>query len=254
MRNSGNFSLAYLKRLSFHKNIALNRETLFSLQKAHLLSIPFENLDIHYGKEITLDLDAIFEKLISNHRGGFCYELNGLFYELLKELGFEVKLISGRVHTKNGEFGQEYDHLAIIATIDQRQYLVDVGFGKFSLAPLEIKKQLLLDDHFGQFLFQEMEDGYLSINMVNDGVLSPLYVFKTIKRDFSEFREMCRYHQTSIYSHFTKNRMISILRKDGRITLTDQQLKITTEGKEEILIFEPQEFEMKLQQYFNIKI
>lgn len=76
MRNSEKFSSAYLKRLSFHKNIAINRETLFSLQKAHLLSIPFENLDIHYGKEIKLDLNAIFEKIISNHRGGFCYDLN----------------------------------------------------------------------------------------------------------------------------------------------------------------------------------
>lgn len=224
------------------------------MQEAHLLNVPFENLDIHYGIAIRLELDAIFKKIVLKQRGGFCYELNGLFYQLLKELGFEVKMISGRVHTKDGNYGPEYDHMAIIATIDHRQYLVDVGFGKFSFQPLEIKKGLVLHDPQGQFQFEEEQDGYLSVNIVKDGKLYPQYLFQMSPRAFSEFEGMCNYHQSGKDSHFTHKKMISILTNEGRITLNDQQVKISRKENEEILIFDPQEFELKLQQYFQIKI
>ncbi|WP_316820215.1 arylamine N-acetyltransferase family protein [Pedobacter gandavensis] len=254
MLNSENFIKAYLDRINFSKTLLVNRDTLFNLQEAHLLHVPFENLDIHYGKKIKLEPELIFEKVVLNQRGGFCYELNGLFHLLLKALGFDVKMISGRVHSKDGDYGNEYDHLAIIATIDQRQYLVDVGFGKFSLAPLEIKKGFLFDDPFGQFQFDDDQDGYLKISMLIGGKLSPQYLFKTTERSFSEFEGMCHYHQTSKYSPFPQKKMISIVSLDGRITLSDQQVKISRAENEEILIFNPEEFNSKLLQYFHIKI
>lgn len=253
MLNSENFVSTYLNRINFNMPVILNRDTLFNLQQAHLLSVPFENLDIHYGKEIKLELDSIFKKVVLNRRGGFCYELNGLFYQLLKTMGFEVKMISGRVYN-TGDYGVEYDHLAIMATIDQRQYLVDVGFGKFSLFPLEIKKGFLFDDPLGQFQFDEKPDGCLKISALMENSLRPQYIFRATARSLSEFEGMCSYHQHSKNSPFTQKRMISILKNDGRITLTDQQLKISRKEKEEIFIFNPEEFELKLQQYFHIRL
>ena len=127
----------YLNRIKYYSEVKTSKEVMFGLQKQHLLNIPFENLDIHYGTRIELDLKKIFQKIIIEKRGGFCYELNSLFNELLKEIGFNTFLISGRVNNENGTYGQEFDHMAIIVILENKSYLVDVGFGRFILEPLE---------------------------------------------------------------------------------------------------------------------
>ena len=83
--------LDYLKRINYSGSLEPSLKVLKQLQQAHLMSVPFENLDIHYGRTIELDLDKIFNKVVVDHRGGFCYELNGLFGELLSMLGFKIK-------------------------------------------------------------------------------------------------------------------------------------------------------------------
>ena len=137
----------YLRRINYDGDITPTVELLNTLQKRHLQSIPFENLDIHYGKTIELNIEKIKEKVIAKKRGGFCYELNGLFYELLKSIGFNVKMISARGYNKEQqEFGPEFDHLAIIAKINSSDYLVDVGFGEFALQPLKIELNKIQTD------------------------------------------------------------------------------------------------------------
>ena len=71
----------YLKRIKFTGKAIPTMEVLAQLQKAHLLAVPFENIDIHTNRKIDLNVDNIYQKIVLNNRGGFCYELNGLFYE-----------------------------------------------------------------------------------------------------------------------------------------------------------------------------
>ena len=88
----------YLRRIGIEeKEIEPTLENLKLLQRRHLLNVPFENLDIHWKRPILLDSDNFYEKVVNKKRGGFCYELNGLFNELLKEIGFQTKIISARV-------------------------------------------------------------------------------------------------------------------------------------------------------------
>jgi len=101
---------------------------LSGLHKKHLLSIPFENLDIHLGRPIILSEDAFYEKIITHKRGGFCYELNGSFEALLTGLGFNVRILSARVAGKSGGFTPEFDHMTLLVTMKGR-WLADVGFG-----------------------------------------------------------------------------------------------------------------------------
>ena len=121
----------YLARIKADAPISLDLASLAKLQLAHLKAVPFENLDIHYGKQITLDVARFFEKIVINKRGGFCYEINGLFHALLCELGFNAKIISACTSREDGGFAEEYNHLAIVVTIDNFDYLVDAGFGRF---------------------------------------------------------------------------------------------------------------------------
>src|SRR4051794_25362765 len=87
---------AYLDRIRHTGSRAPTIEALRALHRAHLHAVPFENLDIHLGRPIRLDPGAFFRKIVGERRGGFCYELNGLFAELLAALGFEVSLLSAR--------------------------------------------------------------------------------------------------------------------------------------------------------------
>ena len=87
----------YLERINVHSEVKPDLETLILLHRQHLYNIPFENLDIHSGRKIILDEEKLIHKIIDERRGGFCYELNGAFYVLLKEIGFNVKRISAGV-------------------------------------------------------------------------------------------------------------------------------------------------------------
>jgi N-hydroxyarylamine O-acetyltransferase len=102
---------SYLNRVGIEQIKSPSLEFLTELQNRHLLSIPFEDLDIPQ-KRIELDLNKIYEKIIPTRRGGFCYELNGLFHWLLTSLGFKVDMLSARVfNSQKNEFGPEFDHM-----------------------------------------------------------------------------------------------------------------------------------------------
>src|SRR3954468_6333227 len=129
---------AYLERIGYQGPRAPTAETLRRLHLAHLYAVPFENLSIHWGEPIELDDEALFEKIVVRRRGGFCYELNGLFAALLRALGFDVAMLSAGVGGSAGEFSPEFDHMALLITLGER-WLVDVGFGDSFREPLRLE-------------------------------------------------------------------------------------------------------------------
>ena len=194
-------------------------ETLKLLQSAHLKTVPFENLDIHWKRPIVLDVEKFYEKIVSGRRGGFCYELNGLFNVLLRSIGFETRLISARVF--NGtDFGPEFDHAAIIVTIDGEEYLADVGFGSFTTEPLRFVPDVEQNDPAGVFVIRKRDDSYFEVSKRTDDIWTPEYIFQSVPRDLSEFGEMCDFQQYSPDSHFTKGKLCSIMTETGRKTLS----------------------------------
>ncbi|TNE56035.1 MAG: acetyltransferase [Bacteroidetes bacterium] len=219
---------AYLQRIQYSGILAPTLPVLQALQKQHLLHVPFENLDIHAHKKIVLDTGRIFNKIVLNRRGGFCYELNGLFYALLQEAGFASKRISGRVYDKEKGYGEEFDHLAILTTIGPADYLVDVGFGEFVFHPLRLEAGLIQQDERGTFRIDRYDGDYYRVSKLVGGEAVPQYIFTTRERQYREFEAMCTYHQTSPDSHFTQKRFLGIPVPNGRITLAGNTLKIVT--------------------------
>src|SRR5262249_6906854 len=114
-------------------------ETLRALHVAHLMTVPFENLDIPLGRAILLNDEALFAKIIEQRRGGFCYELNGLFAKLLRTLSFRVEMLSASVYNAEGIPGADFAHMALLVSLDQR-WLVDVGFGDSFRLPLLLEE------------------------------------------------------------------------------------------------------------------
>jgi N-hydroxyarylamine O-acetyltransferase len=238
----------YLQRIGYGGAVTATAETLAALQKSHLLTVPFENLDVHLGKPLNLDTAALFTKIVEQRRGGFCYELNGLLAEVLRQLGFQVSLLSAQVARKQGEFGEEFDHLVLLVHLDE-DWLVDVGFGKSSLEPLSLSRK-----SSGSYRLTQ-EGKYWQVQSLKKDHWKTQFRFTTEPHQFSEFHRMCVYHQTSPDSRFTQRRLCSRATLEGRITLVDQRLIVTRWGdrQERRLTTEP-EYRQALADYFWIKI
>jgi N-hydroxyarylamine O-acetyltransferase len=220
---------SYCERIAYAGPLAPTRDTLGALHRAHMYAVPFENLDIHLGREIVLDLDRLFDKIVRQRRGGFCYELNGLFAWLLGEIGFDVTMISARVANDSGEFGPEFDHMALLVRLES-VWLADVGFGDSSLDPLLFEEGLEQEIDGATWRIERDGDAWVMAQAKDDG-WAPQHRFTTTARALDEFAGMCVYHQTSPDSPFTKRRVCSLATPDGRVSLTADRLIVTRDGE-----------------------
>jgi N-hydroxyarylamine O-acetyltransferase len=243
----------YLRRIGIEENvIEPTVQNLKVLQKQHLLNVPFENLDIHWKRPILLDIDNFYEKNVGAKRGGFCYELNGLFNELLKQIGYKTKIISARVFTGK-DFGAEYDHLAILTEIGDKEFLTDVGFGDFTAEPLRFVLDEEQEDANGFYKIIKRDGEYFEVVEKKGEAWESEYIFKDLERDLQEFAGMCEFHQTSPESHFTLGKVCSIMTDEGRKTLTDRKFIETVNGeKHETEINSEDEFKEILEREFQI--
>lgn len=220
-----------------------------------MLTIPFEDLDIP-DKRIELDLNKIFDKIIPTKRGGFCYELNGLFHWLLTSLGFKVDMLSARVfNSQKNEFGPEFDHMTLLVHFPKidKYYLSDVGFGDSFRMPIDIAGGEV-NDISGHYRIKRGNDS-LELQLENKNSWFSQYSFSLSPKKFSDYKEMCDYQQDSPASHFRTGMLCSIATGTGRITLGNNSLTITEGKSKNKIIFEgKEEFYFYLKKYFDIEI
>jgi len=248
---------AYLARIAYSGSTEPNAETLRALHRAHMLTVPFENLDIALGRKIVVDQDVCVRKVVEQRRGGFCYELNGAFATLLEALGFRVTLLSARVAREKGGEGPEFDHLTLRVDLE-RPWLSDVGFGDSFLEPLELEAAKEQIDPAGRFrlaqLPSELEDRLQLERAQPDGSWKPQYSFTLEPRQISDFAGMCHYHQTSPQSSFTQSSICSRATPDGRITLSGSKLIVTRGGAREERPISDKDRPGILQKFFGINL
>jgi N-hydroxyarylamine O-acetyltransferase len=243
---------AYLDRIAYDGPVVATPEVLRNLHRAHLISVPFENLDIALGRKIVCNEDAFIHKIVDQRRGGFCYELNGAFAGLLRPIGFNVTLLSARVPREDGSDGPEFDHLALRIDLDE-PWLADVGFGDSFLEPLRLRAGA---EHSHDGRTYRVVDCGNSLRMERaerDGIWKRQYSFTLTPRSLNDFAAMCHYHQTSPESPFTRKSVCSRATPDGRITLADRKLILTRNGiREERLLASDPEWRAVLKEHFEI--
>jgi N-hydroxyarylamine O-acetyltransferase len=253
----------YLRRIRYSGPPAPTTQTLFALQRAHLLSVPFENLDISLGRPIRLEMDALFSKLVGQGRGGFCYELNGLFAGLLEALGYQVFLLNARGVEDDGSYGPEFDHLAlqVLCPDDPTPWLVDVGWGNGPFEPLHLLETGLQRQAGRTFQLQRKGEYLLLAEQLADSKRwIQHYAFTQEPHALQDFSACCQYHQTSPDSIFTQKRICSIFLEDGHITLSDSpsggcRLITTRRGaREERTIGGEAEFKQVLRNMFGVDL
>ena len=219
---------AYLQRIGYQGAHAPTLETLMQLHRAHMMTVPFENLDIPLGRPIMLSLPLFFDKIVQRRRGGFCYELNGLFAWLLEELGFSVTRLAARVFGDGG-LGPDFDHMLLLVG-EAEKMVADVGFGDSFIDPFPFDAET--QDPYGRsYRLAEQEDGWVLQQRKPEADWQPQYVFSLIPRQLSEYEATCHYQQTSPASTFTQKSVCSRATPDGRITLSNGRLITTTDGR-----------------------
>jgi N-hydroxyarylamine O-acetyltransferase len=214
---------AYLERLQYEGPLEPSLATLCALHLAHLRTVPFEDLDVYLQRPIDLSDDALFEKIVRRHRGGFCYELNGAFAALLRELGFDVTLLNGQVVRKEaGGFGPPFDHLALLVRLE-RPWLADVGYPRSPLAPLPLdtEEPQYRDGNAYRIV---RRDAWRHFQQQTDDEWVDEFRFDLEPRRMEDFLETCRFHETSPDSPFYGWLGCTIATADGRVTLSDDKL------------------------------
>lgn len=205
---------AYLARIGAHRGASLAE-----LHSAHTRTVPFEDYDIHLGVPISFDLDDLQDKIVRRRRGGFCYELNGLFAAVLGELGHDVTLLSAFDLNADGTRDADFDHMRLLIATDAGPVLADVGNGGRWERPLP----LVPGEHGDRMLARE---GDLWWTATRSGAgWNRDWNFTLAPRAFTEFLPRCRYQEQDPGSHFRRHRIASLVVDGARIALDNGVLK-----------------------------
>ena len=243
---------AYLKRIGYRGSREPSAEVLTQLHRAHMLAVPFENLDIPLSQPIVLSLPSLFDKIVRRRRGGFCYELNGLFGWLLEQIGFEVVMLSARVFD-GARQGPEFDHLVLLVEVEG-SFIADVGFGDSFLEPLRLDagEESVLHGSSYRLVGSDSEK---ILERRQESDWEPQYVFSPAPRRLADFSAMCRYQQTSPESKFTRKTVCSLATPKGRTTLSNSRLIMTAGGgREEREVSGQEEYRTLLKTHFGIDL
>jgi N-hydroxyarylamine O-acetyltransferase len=213
---------AYFARTGQRRPGTPDRAALMALIRVHLATFPFENLDVQLGRPVSIEPDAIFDKLITRRRGGWCFEQNGLFGRVLAALGYEVRRISaGVMRQMQGEMSMG-NHLALVVTLEGRPWLVDVGFGGILTGPLPLA---IGEENCPPYRvgLRAVEGHWRFEERYGDG--DPFsYDFTDGPADEALFAQRCRDLQTSPESPFVQNLVVQQRRGDRHINLRGRVL------------------------------
>lgn len=245
---------AYLARVAYSGSVRPTEELLIELQRAQLHTIPFENFDILLDRGISLEPADLCDKLLHNNRGGYCFELNGLFLMALQAFGFDARPLLARVHLTGTPSGR--GHQITLATIRGRQWIADVGFGSSNpRAPIPLE----LDRSFPQNgrQIRLIEAGHLGFMLQarTDEEWQSLYSFEMTQVLPPDILYGNHYASTHPNSLFTTVRMAALAIPGGTLTLLNKTLKKAASGDQHVLELEdgPAYLEA-LRDYFGIEL
>ena len=197
----------YLHRLGVEAPRSLDLASLTDLMRAHLVAVPFENLDVFYQRPVRTDIEWSVAKILDRTRGGWCFELNGAFGALLRSLGFEVRHLGAAV-LLNGP-NSTLDHLCLEVRLDQ-PYLVDVGFGDTFISPLELNTGTEQDGGNGAYQFIASPIGTTLARLVG-GVPEASYRFKRVSHELADFDPASEALAGDADGHFRKGPLVTRL-------------------------------------------
>jgi N-hydroxyarylamine O-acetyltransferase len=198
---------AYLRRIRYGGSLRPDLATLTALHRAHQYAIPFENIDVQLRRAVVLDLEASYDKIVGQRRGGWCYEMNGVMGWALEQIGFDVMRMGAGVMRAEAGDAQLGNHLCLLVRLDQ-PYLVDVGFGGSLSEPLPLSASEREDRPY-RLALSELDDRYWRFSEITHGDGHAFsFDFRASAADEALLATKCQFLQTDPASPFIQNLII----------------------------------------------
>ncbi len=220
----------YLSRIGIEYQPRANKENLAKVQQAHRLAIPFENLDVRLGHGISVDNDAIFDKLVTQKRGGYCFEHNALLRWALREIGFDVRPLLARVWLFATETPAK-THTLNLVTINGEEWFADVGFGSSYCPPMPLHEGACIKGRDGaehRLIIDQKHCWMLQIKLAGQSEFKNEFSFTLDEVAELDLAMSNHWTATSPLSRFLKSVIVNISTHKGMINLNNDVLKITT--------------------------
>ncbi|HIG43614.1 MAG: arylamine N-acetyltransferase [bacterium] len=242
---------AYLDRIGYAGPVRADFETLARIHKHHLLNIPYENIDVQFGRTVSLDIEPVFDKIVNRCRGGWCYEMNGLLAWALEEIGFSVQKLSGGVMRETRGDAALGNHLVLLVNISGTQYLTDVGYGDGLFEPVPLTPGLIVQRGL-QMELQQIDDGYWRFRNHMFGA-APSFDFNLLPAQTRLLQRQCDRLQTDADSPFKLALVCQTFTADGiEVQLGRLSKSINRNGVVTVLLDSPEQLITRLEQVFGI--
>lgn len=242
----------YLERIGIEGPVGIDLASLELLQRAHMTWVAFENLDVFHRVGVVVDPMSNVEKIVDRGRGGWCFEVNGAFAELLTALGFEVRLLGAAVLLDGPN--DLIDHLTLEVRLDD-SYLVDVGFGDSFWRPLRLNTDAVQDGGAGQFALFPSPKGTTLTRLSADGGVVPQYRFKRVSLTMTDFEPASQRLQSDAGGHWVAKPFATRLLDGGprRVTLLKDRLKLHDGADVQTLPVSADEWSVELDRWFRMQ-
>lgn len=246
---------AYLERIGYSGEVSVTKACLDELIYLHQCNVPFECLDTYQTDFVpALDKDSLFDKIVTRRRGGFCFELNGLFVLLLRALGFDAYSVACRVAANRTDLGN-ISHRASIVRLEGKEYVVDVGLGgPMAAFAVEIseERQTVHDE---TFWVEDAPGGWKMICRLNEeGNRHPTVLFAPLVLVPKDFEVFCQYMLSNPEGPFRTRRTVNRRTANGHMNITNNMFTVQTDGEKEIREFTEEELPEILGSYFGMNI
>lgn len=245
---------AYLERIGLGSMVSADEEGLEDLHRAQVYSIPFENFDILLERGVSLDPQNLFRKLVLQRRGGYCFELNGLYLQALLQAGFNARPLLARVHLRGDPGGRT--HQLSLVTVKGRDWIADVGFGSNGMrAPIPFELERVSDQDGYRYRLVHAGPFGTMLQLEQDGDWQDLYSFDLGFVSQADIELSNHYTSTHPECFFTWARVANLPHRNGRISLMDFSLtEIDGEDKRETKLEAGPVYLEALEKYFGIRL
>lgn len=248
-----NFDLkAYCKRIGYVGDLHANAETLKALMQCQLRSIPFENLDVQAGKVVSLIPEDIAEKILAKRRGGYCYEVNGIFAMALEALGIEYTLLAARPMFY--PVRRPKSHMVVLANVGGQQWLCDTGFGSYGICePLSLQTiGQVVKQGFDSFMLEQFNDRELILKALVGGEWVNQYSFDLCPFEFIDFMPSNYMNSTHPDAIFVQKYLVVLHIENGRKVMFGDALKVFTQDGITQSVVRRENLQEVLAQEFNL--
>ena len=248
-----NFELQnYFNRIGYQGDAKADIATVTNMMRCQLFTVPFENLDVQAGKVVSLVPEEIVEKILQRNRGGYCFELDGIFAMALQALGIPYRFVAARPMLYPEK--RPKTHMAIVVKVNGEEWLCDLGFGSYGMrAPMRLNRlDVEVNQDNDSFMLGKTSDGEFVLKALVEGVWANQFAFDLSPQDWVDFVPANYFSCTHPEAIFVRKLIIVLHNPAGRKIFSGHTLKVVSNGNTEVQTVAPESIDSILSGHFGL--